>query len=56
MMGKIEGEKRIEKQRRRWLDSIIDSVGMDVNKFQEIMKNRGDWRAQSMGCKESKIT
>ena len=37
--GKIEGRRRRE-QRMRWLDGIIDSMNMNLNKFQEIVKNR----------------
>ena len=41
-MGKIEG-KRWGWQRMRWLDSITDSVDMNLNKFQEIVKDREAW-------------
>ena len=39
-LGKIEGKRRREWQRMRWLDSITDSVDMNLSKFQEIMKDR----------------
>ena len=29
----------------RWLDSIIDSMGMNLSKLREMMKDRGAWRA-----------
>ena len=45
MLGKIEGRRRRGQQRTRWLDGITDSVGMNLNKFWEIMKDRGAWRA-----------
>ena len=33
MLGKIEGRRRRGQQRMRWLDSIIDSMDMNLNKF-----------------------
>ena len=41
MLGKIEGKRRRERQRMRWLDSITDSMDMNVSKVQEILKDRG---------------
>ena len=41
MLGKIEGKRRRGWQRMRWLDGIIDSVCMNLSKFQEIVKDRG---------------
>ena len=38
MLGKIEG-----KRRRGWLDSITDSMDMNLSKLQEILKIRGAW-------------
>ena len=29
----------------RWLDSITDSVNMNLSKFWEVAEDRGDWRA-----------
>ena len=33
MLGKIEGKKRRGQQRMRWLDSITNSVGMNLSKL-----------------------
>ena len=40
MLGNIEGKRRRGQQRMRWLDSIINSMGMNLSKLQEILKNR----------------
>ena len=45
MLEKIEGKRRRGQQRMRWLDSIIDSVGMSFSKLQDIEKDREVWHA-----------
>ena len=41
MMGRVEGKRRRGQQRMRWLDSITDSVDMNVSQLQELMEDRG---------------
>ena len=52
MLGKIEGKRRRGQQRMRWLDSITDSVDMNLSKLWEIVEGRGDWRAAVPGDTE----
>ena len=40
MLGKIQGKRRRGWQRMRWLDSITDSMDMNLGKFQEIVRDR----------------
>ena len=40
MLGKIESKRRRGRQRMRWLDSSTDSRGMNLSKFQEIVKDK----------------
>ena len=44
-LGKIEGRWRRRQQRMRRLDSITDSMGMNLRKLWEIVKDREDWHA-----------
>ena len=48
MLGKTEGKRRREQQRMKQLDSITDLVDMNLSKLQEIVKDRGAWRAAEL--------
>ena len=49
MLGKIEGMRRRGQQRMRWLDDITELMNMSLSKLQEMVKDRGAWRAEVHG-------
>ena len=54
MLRKIEGKRRRGQQRMRWLDSITDSMNMNLSKFWGIVKNREAWCAIVHGIAKSR--
>ena len=53
MLGKTEGKRRRGQQRMRCLDSITDSMDVNVSKLQEITEDGGAWGAAVHGVEES---
>ena len=52
-MAKFEGKRRRGWQRMRWLNSMTDSMDLNVSKFWEIVEDRGAWRAAVHGVEKS---
>ena len=53
MLGKIEGRRRKEKQRKRWFDNIINTMDINLSKLWEMVKDREAWRAVVHGVAKS---
>ena len=49
MLVKIEVKRRRAQQKMRWLDSVTDSIDVNLSKLQEIVEDRGAWHATDHG-------
>ena len=54
MVGKIEGRRRRERQRMKWLDDITDSMNMGLGRLQELVMAREAWHAEVHGVTKSR--
>ena len=53
MLGMIEDKRKKGQQKIKWLDSITDSMNINLNKLWEIVKDRGAWHTTVHGVAKS---
>ena len=53
MLGGIGGRRKRGQQRMRWLDSITDSVDVNLSELREMVMDREAWHAATHGVTKS---
>ena len=53
MLGKCDSKRRRERQKTRWLDSVIETTNMNLTQLQEAVEDRRAWRALVHGVTKS---
>ena len=54
MLGKIEGRRRRGQERMRWLDGIMDSMGLGLGRLQQLVMDREAWITMVHGVAKSR--